>query len=71
MDYYDYNNLYVKAVKGRRNEDMANLAEWFNIYGTDFWNGESWELESGERLYPLYDYHTYGEEIVVYGYEIR
>lgn len=54
MTMYDYKELLAKAKETGNFEDLENLASWFFNYGTDFWNGESWELEEGERLFPIY-----------------
>lgn len=54
MTMYDYKELLAKAKETGNFEDLENLASWFFNYGADFWNGESWELEEGERLFPIY-----------------
>lgn len=54
MGYYDYKELLEKAMESKSAKDIENLADWFRNYGMDFWNGESWSLENGDRLFPIY-----------------
>ena len=50
MSYYDYAELRAKAVQTRAQADIDALAEWFENYGSDFWNGEYYDAEDGLRL---------------------
>lgn len=61
MSKYDYQELLERALKTGDDDDIGNLAEWFDIYGADYWNGEYYDASipgepSGYRkLYPIYD----------------
>lgn len=68
--YYDYEELKNKALSTGSAEDLKNLAEWFHFYGSDYWNGESWDLENGYSLYPIYE-ETEPDSWTETGYEIR
>ena len=69
--YNDYNEL-LEAVKNNRSEEnIKALAEWFERYGRDFWNGEYYDVsEIGDRLYPIYE--EIGEDdYEIVGWELR
>ncbi len=67
---YEYEELRAAAIApDAKQEDVDALAEWFERYGDQFWNGESYDAD-GVRLYPVYKETADGDfEIVCY--EIR
>lgn len=67
---YQYKELLEKALETRSFKDMENLADWFRNYGSDFWNGEYWDLGNDYRLYPIYQ-DAADDEFEIVDYEIR
>ena len=53
---YNYNEL-INAYKSNRTDEHLNaIGEWFEHYGTEFWNGECYECkELNGRLFPIYE----------------
>lgn len=45
MGYYDCEELKKAYIANRTAENLANLAEWFDRYGDEYWNGEKWDAE--------------------------
>lgn len=56
MTSYDYKELREKAIAfNATKEDRMALLEWFENYGTMYWNGESYDMDGGIRLFPIYE----------------
>lgn len=54
MSLYDYDELKNKALAPDATKaDRLNLLDWFQNYGTMYWNGEYYDLDNGLRLYPI------------------
>ena len=54
---YEYKELREKALsENATKEERLNLLEWFEKCGDERkgWNGESWDIDEGLRLYPIY-----------------
>lgn len=52
---YEYEELKNKALDiSATQEDLTALGDWFGLYGSMFWDGESYEVEGDTRLYPIY-----------------
>lgn len=55
-DYYSYKELRDKALAHTATkEDLLNLVEWFDRFGTMYWNGECYDMDDGSYLYPIYE----------------
>lgn len=54
MNEYRYEELREEATKNPTDENLAALGEWLQEYGGRDWNGESWGIENGHRLRPVY-----------------
>lgn len=54
MTRYDYEELRAKAIENPTFENLEALADWLRNYGTKSWNGEFWDIDDGQRLYPIY-----------------
>ena len=67
---YEYEELKSTALSEKTPEAIAALAKWFEMFGSRFWNGESYEIDSGNALYPVY-IETAPDEYEISGYEIR
>ena len=68
---YDYEELAAKATSATATkEDIENLAIWFQWYGDIYWNGEYYEIDSSNRLYPVY-VEVSPDEREQQGWEIR
>lgn len=68
MGYYDYEEIKNKALKTKNFDDVLALGEWFENYGMDFWNGEYFEIDKNNRLYPLYDKLSEDEDLTLVGW---
>lgn len=57
----------------RTEENLTKLAEWFEAYGTEYWNGEYYTVaELDGRLFPIYadeDNENGGYDII--GWELN
>lgn len=68
---YDYEELAVKALAfDATQEDINALGDWFEEHGNCYWNGEYFEMDSANRLYPIYQ-EVEEDEFELVGYEIR
>lgn len=76
MGYYDYEELKEKALQPQASpNDINALGEWFGQHGTQYWNGEFFDVDNQHRLFPVLDEH-YDEdgELIdadIIGYEFR
>ncbi len=55
MNEYKYQEYRKKAIENPTEENLNALAEWLFMYGGSYWNGETWDIDNGMRLYPIYD----------------
>ena len=68
---YEFEDLASKALSdSATHEDIENLAEWFENYGQDYWNGEKYSIDSAHDLCPVYT-ETEPGEYEITGWEIR
>lgn len=71
MGYYDYAELRAAAIApGAAQADVDALGEWLSSYGSMYWNGESYDIDDGKRLFPEYR-ETAPDEWEIVGYTIR
>ena len=71
MSRYDYEELKNKALaQNAVQEDIDALGKWFEQYGVEYWNGEYYEIDSNNRLLPMYK-QIDEDEFEIVGYEIR
>lgn len=68
--YYDYQELENNAMNRGTQEDLNALGEWFERFGSKFWNGESYKINSSYNLYPIYQ-EIDEDNFEIIGYEIR
>ena len=54
MTRYDYQELREKAIENPTFENLEALADWLRNYDGNSWNGEFWDIDDGQRLYPIY-----------------
>ena len=54
MTRYDYQELREKAINNPTFENLEALADWLRNYDGNSWNGEFWDIDNGQRLYPIY-----------------
>ena len=53
---YDYEELEKKALRSNATQkDIEALAEWFEHWGSGFWNGECYFINENHLLYPVYE----------------
>ena len=68
---YDYEELAEKATRyNATKEDIENLAEWFERFGDIYWNGEYYEIDKYNSLYPVYE-EVAEDEWERTGWEVR
>lgn len=69
--YYDYDELREKALSAdATQQDLENMARWFNNYDISAWNGEYYDMGNGKRLFPICA-ETEPDEWEITGYEIK
>ena len=70
----DYRYLYSEIVKNALDNptsfNLSRLAYWFEDYGSQFWNGECWEIDKEHSLYPVYE-EIAPDEYKLIAHEIR
>lgn len=52
---YCYEEYLNKAKNNPTKENLLNLANWFNLFGVEYWNGESFVIDNNHSLKPIYD----------------
>ena len=63
---YDYQELLEKAMKPRAEQsDIETLAEWFWMYGENYWNGDYFEIDCFHVLRPIYEEDENGDYKIV------
>jgi len=67
---YNYDELRKAAIDNPTTENLEALGEWFNLYGMDFWNGESWDAD-GYELRPVYEWDDERDQGILIGYELK
>lgn len=71
-DYYSYQDLEKIVLSGTAEQiDIDTLGGWFEQYGSLYWNGESYEINSEFRLWPVYSEPDEYEDVEILGYELR
>lgn len=65
MDTRRY-NYQEELTEARESGNYERLADWLDRYDPSSWNGESYDLGDGSRLYPIYD-----DESDIIGWEER
>ena len=68
---YDYEDLVSKALSAKATQkDINNLGKWFDRYGSMYWNGEYYEIDSNHNLFPVIEVDEDGECKTV-GWEVH
>lgn len=69
---YNYEELERDALSASAAaDDIARLGEWFERYGRDFWNGESYDINGRDRLFPIYQENDDGVSFSIIAWEIK
>ena len=55
IEEYGYKEYLNKAKSNPTKENLLNLANWFNLFGVEYWNGESFIIDNNHSLKPIYD----------------
>ena len=67
---YSYRELRAAALAPEAAQaDIDTLGAWMEQYGTDSWNGETYDIDDGKRLRPIYK-QTSDDSFEITGYEI-
>ena len=74
--YYSYEDLVKAYDENHSKENLDALVEWFERYGSEYWSGEYYEIDSSRRLYPIYNWDEHTQEeiddgLAPDGWEIR
>lgn len=70
-DEYRYEEIANEAIADPTDENLERLWNWFEAFGQErYWNGESYEVKDGIRLYPIYT-EVRVDEYEIIGYELR
>ena len=70
-NYYDYQDLERKALLPcAAQEDIDALGEWFEQFGSRYWNGECYDIDGNRALFPVYR-EVSEDEYEIIGWEIR
>lgn len=70
INYYSYKELREKSVSADATQsDIDALGEWFQQYGSRFWNGEVYDAD-GFVLRPVQVYDEDSDTWETTGYEI-
>ena len=68
----NYKELEAKALAADvTQEDIDNLGRWLERFGSDFWNGESYEIDAQHSLYAIYNEEVDDTEYDILGWEVR
>lgn len=65
---YDYNELRDTFLKNETEENLLNLAEWFERFGDEYWNGEKWSSDNLD-IYPILKHDEAFDTWETIGYE--
>ena len=61
--------LKAAVIANASEENVNALGEWFDHYGSDYWNGEYYDADD-LRIYPVYK-EVEEDEYEIIGYEVR
>ena len=67
---YDYEELRAAAISNPTTENVNNLGEWFDMYGSEFWNGEVYDAD-GYDIIPVIEWDEENDTGRIVGYEMR
>ena len=70
MIRYDYQELRAKAINNPTFENLEALADWLRNYDMNSWNGEFWDIDDGQRLYPIYGDEDEDGDFPIVNYKI-
>ena len=67
VTYYSYQELAEAALYDPTPDNLNALGEWFERYGSTFWNGEFFIIDEDHRLFRIWD----DDHENIIGYELR
>lgn len=69
---YCYKEYLNKAKSNPTKENLLNLANWFNLFGVEYWNGEGFVIDNNHLLKPIFDINSKEEYncLLIIGWEI-
>ena len=56
---YGYEEYLKNALTNPTQKNINTLAEWFEAYGSQYWNGEQYIIDKDTYLKPAYDADPY------------
>lgn len=63
MNEYAYEELKAAALKpDATQEDIDALGEWFESYGTGYWNGSCWTVDEKQDIHLARVYKEIAED---------
>lgn len=71
INRYNYAELRERATAADATQaDIDTLGRWFDLYGSDYWNGEYYDAD-GISIYPVIVWDDETDQGETVGYEIR
>lgn len=72
IEEYGYEEYLRNAKNNPTKENLSKLANWFNFFGVEYWNGEGFVIDNNHLLKPIFDINSKEEYncLLIIGWEI-
>ena len=72
IEEYGYEEYLRNAKNNLTKENLSKLANWFNFFGVEYWNGEGFVIDNNHLLKPIFDINSKEEYncLLIIGWEI-
>lgn len=72
IEEYGYEEYLRNAKNNLTKENLSKLANWFNFFGVEYWNGEGFVVDNNHLLKPIFDINSKEEYncLLIIGWEI-
>lgn len=72
IEEYGYKEYLRNAKNNPTKENLSKLANWFNFFGVEYWNGEGFVIDNNHLLKPIFDINSKEEYncLLIIGWEI-
>lgn len=72
IEEYGYEEYLRNAKNNPTKENLSKLANWFNFFGVEYWNGEGFVIDNNHLLKPIFDINFKEEYncLLIIGWEI-
>ena len=58
IEEYGYEKYLRNAKNNPTKENLSKLANWFNFFGVEYWNGEGFVIDNNHLLKPIFDINS-------------